>query len=90
MKELEKKAVQDLLDLFTKFQRTGLTKELSLDSKKVYDELIPANTLLSKDINFVVVKLFSLAYPNVDESNKINEEEVSKIIKILNTLNLKF
>ncbi len=84
MKELEKPAIEQLIFVYTRFLEDGLSQDIINKAKEIYDELIPANTLLSPTVNYAVGKLFSISYPNTDTNRKIpTKEEVKEILEKL-------
>ena len=84
MKEMELGGIKELINIYETLYNSGLTEYLSEKAKSIYNELTPGHTLLSKDVNSAVGKLFSVAYPNVDRDRKIPTKK--DIIEILITL----
>ncbi len=88
MKELEINAVNNLIDVYETYLRSGLSAELTQKAKKAYDEYLPAYALLDKNINKAIGNLFTLAYPNADPNRILpTKEEVNEIVKILKKRN---
>jgi hypothetical protein len=86
MKELELLAIERLIIVYSELNRTGITSELTKKTELVYLELTPGSTLLSDPINSAVGKLFSVAYPNIDQGRKVpSKEEIKEIILSLRT-----
>jgi CRISPR/Cas system CMR subunit Cmr4 (Cas7 group RAMP superfamily) len=87
MKELEKTAVKDLVEVYQLFISKGLIKEVINKARFAYNEYIPANTLLRDMIISAVVWLFSIAYPNVNSGiNPPTKEEARKMLEKLKKL----
>ena len=84
MKELERSTIEQLIFVYMKFLDEGLSQDVINKAKEIYDELIPANILLSPTVNYAVGKLFSISYPNTDLNRKIpTKEEVKEILEKL-------
>jgi hypothetical protein len=84
MKKLEKLAIEQLIFIYEKSLKEGLSEEVINNAKSIYNELIPGNTLLSDITNFAVAKLFAIAYPNSDPERKFpSKEEIKKILHSL-------
>ena len=84
MKELEQKAIRELIDVYNIYILTGINKKLTDKAKFVYNEYIPANTLLGEKVMEAVGKLFPIAYPNVGSGLKpLLKKEARNIIKKL-------
>ena len=80
MEELERPAIEQLIYLYTKFLDEGLSQEVVSKAKEIYNELVPANTLLSPTVNHAVGKLFSIGYPNIDSNRSIPTRDEVKVI----------
>jgi len=87
MKELEWKALVDLINIYTELNNKGLNKNTQEKARLVYDEYHPGHTILSEIVNEIVGKLFLIGYPNIDPNVKIpSQKEIKKIIQKLNEL----
>lgn len=80
MKNLEQQAIKDLIDVYTLFLEFGRVKKVSETAKIVYNNYIPAKTLISKKIMSFVSKLFPLAYPDADSNLEVITVKDAKFI----------
>ncbi len=84
MKELESYVIEMLVEVYAELYKYGITKEISNRAKVVYNEFIPADTLLSHVVMSAILQLFAIAYPGSDPDAKVpSQDRIEKIIKDL-------
>jgi hypothetical protein len=89
MLELELDAIEKLLMLYSELYKKPISSQISHIARDIYNNLIPANTMLSDDVNFAVNRLFSVAYPDVDPDRTVpSKEEILQILQNLRKLKL--
>lgn len=88
MKELERQAINDLIRVYGLIVEFEDLKKVSDEARFIYNNYIPAKTVISEKIMIYVSTLFTVAYPNSESNlNLLTVDEAKNILEELKQLN---